>query len=534
MKIKQNSNISITDKAYYIYRTILIIGLPLTIFSTLALSLSHSSAYNQSSDSISLSIPVSCTLNATVSSLHSVSMVSGTYQSDIGSTTMKTTCNDTNGYVVYAIGNTNNEEGNNTLSSTVLGQDYNIPTGLNTSAPASGEDASNWAMKLAPVAENYTPTLESDYDNKYALVPNTWSKVASRISGTMDMTEGSSFTTTYAIYLKATQPAGTYAGQVKYVMFHPSSSPKPVPTIEDAYELAGKTKVDHILDPETGEYGSYYTMQDMTTGICEAVSLVDEATETKLVDVRDNKLYYVTKLQDGHCWMTQNLDLDLDSSVALTSETTDLNDGSLGGAYSTGYSVDNGIISWLPTNSTREKILLVDNDMAHSANPGKYYWDNNASIISCNYINTACEFFSQTPYTSNKAHGSIGNYYNWSAAIASNNSYLLDTNTYNDIQASPQNSICSKGWRLPTISSQSTTDEFTKIKNLYQNLTTVPPYLVRSGFAVASYAGYEAGYWSSTVIDARSARYLLISGNNTTTNASIERSRGWSIRCLAR
>ena len=332
MKIKQNSNISITDKAYYIYRTILIIGLPLTIFSTLALSLSHSSAYNQSSDSISLSIPVSCTLNATVSSLHSVSMVSGTYQSDIGSTTMKTTCNDTNGYVVYAIGNTNNEEGNNTLSSTVLGQDYNIPTGLNTSAPASGEDASNWAMKLAPVAENYTPTLESDYDNKYALVPNTWSKVASRISGTMDMTEGSSFTTTYAIYLKATQPAGTYAGQVKYVMFHPSSSPKPVPTIEDAYELAGKTKVDHILDPETGEYGSYYTMQDMTTGICEAVSLVDEATETKLVDVRDNKLYYVTKLQDGHCWMTQNLDLDLDSSVALTSETTDLNDGSLGGA----------------------------------------------------------------------------------------------------------------------------------------------------------------------------------------------------------
>ena len=47
-------------------------------------------------------------------------------------------------------------------------------------------------------------------------------------------------------------------------------------------------------------------------------------TEEKLVDIRDNKLYYVSKLKDGHCWMTQNLDLEIDTTRTYTHNDTDL------------------------------------------------------------------------------------------------------------------------------------------------------------------------------------------------------------------
>ena len=65
-------------------------------------------------------------------------------------------------------------------------------------------------------------------------------------------------------------------------------------------------------------------MQDMETSICESTTLVDEQNTLQLVDIRDNKLYWVTKLQDGHCWMTQNLDLDLNTTTILTPADSDV------------------------------------------------------------------------------------------------------------------------------------------------------------------------------------------------------------------
>ena len=49
------------------------------------------------------------------------------------------------------------------------------------------------------------------------------------------------------------------------------------------------------------------TMQEMTADVC-AVS--QEGDAKQLVDERDGKKYWVTKLPDGQCWMTQNLDYD--------------------------------------------------------------------------------------------------------------------------------------------------------------------------------------------------------------------------------
>lgn len=56
-------------------------------------------------------------------------------------------------------------------------------------------------------------------------------------------------------------------------------------------------------------------MQDMTSEICENSAL---HSTKQLIDTRDGKAYWVAKLKDNHCWMTQNLALDLSTNRAFT------------------------------------------------------------------------------------------------------------------------------------------------------------------------------------------------------------------------
>ncbi len=55
---------------------------------------------------------------------------------------------------------------------------------------------------------------------------------------------------------------------------------------------------------KTAGLTSLANMQDMSSGVC-AASL--EGDSKQLKDIRDGKYYWVTKLADGKCWMTQNL-----------------------------------------------------------------------------------------------------------------------------------------------------------------------------------------------------------------------------------
>ena len=558
-KVKQSLMSSRIDFFYYTFRNILLASIPLLIISALTLSLPHSSA-DSSSDTVRLSVPVSCTLASHINTgeEHTISMISGTYEDNIGVTTLTTYCNDPGGFVIYANGNTDDIAGNNKLTS-ILGATYDIPSGTATSG-----DTSQWAMKLTAVSSatpTDTPTIVTGYDS-YSTVPNQWTKVVYKDAGTMNVETGSSFTTTYAIYLKGLQPAGTYSGQVKYVMLHPSTTGTPASTINEAFANANKTPVS-VLDPETGQTGSFYKMQDMNTGICESVANSNESTTARLVDIRDNKLYYVTKLDDGHCWMTQNLDLDLSHSIALTSETTDLNDNSLMGAYSMHYSYDpdTRVISWIPENATRDyntgagTAWANNNNKAYSMDVGEWYWDGDDNTPNCNYLTTTCEHFSQTMTPTNK-YFSVGNYYNWSAAIASDDSSNLINDTPNDVTKNPQNSICPKGWRLPTISSQSntiigSTNEFSRLNILYNenknntdaNWINEPLYFTRVGYYKSSLlnnAGSEANYLSSTTYNSNLPYSLRFSVNSVETNNFHEnrsyygKAAGRSLRCLAR
>ena len=221
IKVENSKTNNYTDFYYHFFKNILVVTLPLLIISApiLGFAIPHSSARISSSDSLAISVPSSCTLSSSVDEVHSASIINGTYRSNIGTTTLSTFCNDKNGYSVYAIGDSLNSEGNNVLASNI-NNNYDIPSGTATSG-----DTSNWAMKLALKAGDTSttpPTIISPFDS-YSTVPTTWTKIATIPSSTTDMKEGSNFTTTYATYISPTQAAGTYLGQVKYLLTHPSA-----------------------------------------------------------------------------------------------------------------------------------------------------------------------------------------------------------------------------------------------------------------------------------------------------------------------
>ena len=375
-----NKTNNYTEFFYKAFRNILIVSIPLVIISALLLSLPHSSANDSiaSSDELTLTLSSSCTLRSEVEKAHTATLNSGQYEGEIGTTRVNTYCNDNNGYSIYAIGSSNNVDGNTDLASNI-NDNYNISTGLYNSSTITPSSPSTWSMKLtagtgtginpdtgASVA--LTPPNIVNGFNNYSLVPSTYTLVASRSSATdlssnTDVT-GSYFTTTYDIYASSYQPAGTYSGKVKYLILHPQSNINTIAGIDAAFAIAGKQKQANVVDPITGQTGNFYRMQDMTTDICNSVSQNGEVTSTQLVDIRDNKLYWVTKLKDGHCWMTQNLDFDIVADAqdptkmkTLTSEDTDLTDHSLTGAYSqaNGYSYDEntGITSWTPASTAK-------------------------------------------------------------------------------------------------------------------------------------------------------------------------------------
>lgn len=364
----------------------------------------------------------------------------------------------------------------------------------------------------------------------------------------------------FGVKISDTRPSGMYEDTLTFTLV--ASMLQEEGLFDAAFSAAGKTK-----DQATGKY----KMQDMTSSICDAVTTptdldYSDTPETQLVDIRDGKLYWVAKLMDGKCWMTQNLDLDIKApaanAVPLTSENTDLNTfGSNGYDANNGYSQDaNSVITWEPERNTTPASDVsssgtlssywrnVSSD-PYSIDTGDWYWTETwYTSTTNNYLigNTGDRFF-QSP-TGNDTHRHVGNYYNWTATIASNDSSSYTTSTYSDIAENPQNSICPAGWRLPTISDSSdtegSTNEFRRLIVLYGNntsddkdLTASPLYFVRGGFVQSdglNGSGFYGNYWSSTVHNVAYSYYLCIGSSSIYPDAKGYGYRGSSVRCVAR
>ena len=215
--------------------------LALTSFSIL---LSNYSVYAEESSvsTATVTINQSCSMVGTTNTAHTATLANGTYSGSnypngIGQTTLKVFCNDSAGFAIYAIGYTGNEYGNTKLHNDTLGSTYDISTGTYTSGTTVN---STWSMKLTSVSGTYAPTIADGTNNTenfttWHTIPTEYTNVAYRTSTTdadnNGQGTGSSLTTTYDAYVSATQPAGTYIGQVKYTLVHPNkvdNSNKPV------------------------------------------------------------------------------------------------------------------------------------------------------------------------------------------------------------------------------------------------------------------------------------------------------------------
>lgn len=470
--------------------------LSITALSSLIASSTHTYADISDSvdDNITITVDSSCLIGQSIVSDHTTQLNPGEMNSTIGESRIRGYCNDTNGYAIYAIGYTNGELGNTNLLST----DGNII--------ATGTSGANsyWNMKLTPASSgSYTPNVVSPFTNN-TTIPTEYTKVAYFDSFAPGPTSGqnaisdSYIATTYETHLSTTQPSGVYYGQVQYVLVHPSSAPAPI------------------------------FMQD--TDVIKA-RLTNVGDTMQVTDKRDGKRYWISKRADNNIWMTQNLDFNINANRTYTSADTDIT------------------TNWTPLRSTiaTDKLSAQwenSSTTPYSYDPGDIYYYHTADAANRYTSLASCK--QDHPDCSSKNH--IGNYYNWSAAVASNNTTSLSTPYDN-----APDSICPAGWRLPTgtdAQGTSSSKEFNELfvdegviestnevftPDGYEKLLNTPLWFTMSGYVDSgstSRVGSSGYYWSSTISDALYVYYSNFRRGNIFPSNTNTKYYGFSMRCL--
>ena len=268
-----------------------------------------------------------------------------------------------------------------------------------------------------------------------------------------------------------------------------------------------------------GDYMADYCMQDVGTW----GSGLSTGQEVQAIDARDGKTYTVAKLADNNIWMTQNLDHDIktDGSVTYDSTTTDIPS------------------AWTPSTATFASGTTTWDTTAtgrttpQSYDPGDICWDG---TINEDWDGT---LDNETTACGSDKHMSIGNYYNWTAAVAMN-----DSSSYTTQNTDVNQSICPAGWRLPIGGTTNTgSKSFQYLWNQYSStfndstMMNSPLYFSYAGswYGISEDVGSNGYYWSSVVNISNNA-YVLNFGSDIGVypQSVIIRYYGISVRCVAR
>ena len=256
-------------------------------------------------------------------------------------------------------------------------------------------------------------------------------------------------------------------------------------------------------------------MQDITSSNRATVlaSLTTDATY-QIKDNRDNGTYCVSKLADGNLWMLDNLALDLTSSTVLNS----MNESNTNASSTTlGYLKNGG-------GTTSDKYATAK--VANWTSGSSY----SAPLVNMGYKNTV-----PTDATSTAGGYKIGGYYNYCAATAGSYCYGNGT-SYGTSSGNATESICPKGWRLPT---GNTSGEYQALYsnsnyNTYANYRAALHLPLSGYFRNGSPTNQGSGgyFWSST----RSSNSSMYNLNLNTSNISPayfdNRGSGDSVRCV--
>ena len=463
-------------------------------------------ATSDSTVQASVTVPDACSISGTTAagSEHNATIPNGQYRADIGETTLRVVCNDNSGYSVYAIGYSNDTDGNTNMIG--ANTSLTIPTGLVTNASVS-----NWAMKLTAVSGTHAPTILSDTEGPftaYHTIPSTATKVATYATN-VNPTSGSEFKTTFAIGIDASQAADTYNGKVKFTLVHPSYA-----NADGSVPITDISELDYMQDFAT-------LTSTEKTAVLNSMTLNQQY---QLKDNRDQKDYYVAKLADGNVWMTQNLDHDIVTTTNFyTYANTDIGHGA----------TTNTSAKWTAqtaTYATNDTTWIYTTDNPESYDPGDLCWNG---TIAPDYSGTLSTY---AEACGNDKHYHIGNYYNWTAAVAMN-----DSSSYTTDLTDVDQSICPAGWRLPTYSGNKSYDNLITTLSLTAgtsgNVQSAPAYFVYGGLWDGE--SYDVGghglYWSSVVYgDANAYAFDFDRHGSMGPQYDVGRDGGSSVRCVAR
>ena len=250
---------------------------------------------------------------------------------------------------------------------------------------------------------------------------------------------------------------------------------------------------------------------------------------TALMDQRDGNTYTVAKLADGNCWMTENLRLDTAGTVGNNTIDPTVTNESLAQGYAkySGSGTNYGYFAGLANPETSH---FTDEDYYPNS---LYSRDGANNTININSIDSPLNRMprynnNNTNSRASSATGSgntysYGNYYTWSATIASTDFYTTDNQTV------PRTSICPVGWHLPIggTSANATKSDFWQLgvslmgaapsNNSYYQATELNPSGDNSSQALRKYPNnlvYSGSYSGSAASNRGSYSFYQTSANN--------------------
>ncbi len=271
-------------------------------------------------------------------------------------------------------------------------------------------------------------------------------------------------------------------------------------------------------------------MQQMTSDVCKSAI---PGLEGRLKDTRDDKVYWIGKLKDYNCWMTQNLNYDgggtrVSSSFSKNYSAEYYNPGEYTYKDATKTPINSMMLTYNPDSTwsitddtgfyAATTYISSDDKVLCTKKANSYFGD----MVS-NYI--PCRLYSPKYLDDVGMHYLIGNYYNYKAVINSDDS------------------ICPLGWNVPTGGEESGDFHYLLGDITSANIVNSPYYYVYGGYVKIGTKISEGSvgyYWSSTPFNSNRSYSLSVQNNSINTSANINDGDGvnyylgMSVRCVAR
>lgn len=329
-----------------------------------------------------------------------------------------------------------------------------------------------------------------------------------------------------------------------------------------------------------GDFNPTPSLQGFSSAQCQALPIYDRNNPTSaasigstitLRDSRNNQNYTIRRLQDGKCWMIDNLKLELGVADAdPTKDTTVLEPDNTGvpsntPIYFTMDTTQHGPrLPGMTGNFTTSGFNTRDssNNYGHADDPNADAWRQNNPSGNAYCQGAIADALAGSGVTLNSigSKTNCGYLYNYYTATAGSMSQAEYGTGYPNEYNTPY-SICPAGWRLPAITNPNPSgsgvsfyDTDTGILNdsmeantlstpgsynssLYQN------WYPRGSFRGVASGGWDQGlvgqgelgyFWSSSLMSAGFGRDILISSNSINIGySSYFRYAGHAVRCVA-